>query len=94
MHIIKVCTGCACARNFGNDNLQRAEKVLGIKAGERTEDGHIQLESSGCLGYCSEAPNVFFGDASPLSMAMNDGTVELKMLPNKLEEKLKALKAT
>lgn len=92
MHIVKVCTGCACSKNFGNDNLKRAEDVLGIKAGETTEDGHIRLESSGCLGQCSLAPNVYFGDASPLSMVMNAGSIETKMLPPKLEIKLKELR--
>jgi NADH:ubiquinone oxidoreductase subunit E len=91
MHIVKVCTGCACSKNFGNDNLKRAEKVLGIKVGQTTEDGHIRLESSGCLGHCSTAPNVYFGSASPLSMAMNDGQVEQKLLPPKLEKKLKEI---
>lgn len=92
MHIVKICTGCSCSKNFGEDNLKRAEKVLGIKAGESTPDGHIRLESSGCLGRCHEAPNVFFGEASPLSMAMNVGTLETRILPPKLEKKLQELK--
>jgi len=91
MHIIKVCTGCACSKNFGNDNIKRAEKVLGIKVGETTEDGHIKLESSGCLGQCSQAPNVYFGTSDPLSMIMNDGHVENRCLPPKLEKKIKSL---
>ncbi len=91
MHIIKVCTGVACKRNFGDENLKRAEKILGIKAGENKLKGSIQLENSGCLGHCEHAPNVYFGEASPISMLINDGKVEKHILPNKLEEKLKKL---
>jgi len=91
MHIVKICTGCACSKAFGHDNVKRAEKVLGIKVGETTADGKIRLESSGCLGQCSQAPNVYFGSGSPLSMTMNDGIVENKMLPPKLAKKLKEL---
>ncbi|MFT7183792.1 MAG: NADH:ubiquinone oxidoreductase subunit E [Oceanicoccus sp.] len=94
MHIVKVCTGKACSKNFGNENLKRAEKMLGIKAGETTADGHIHLESTGCIGYCSQAPNVYFGSASPLSMTMNDGTVENKISPPSLEKKLQKLQET
>lgn len=93
MHIIKICTGGSCTRNFGLESLARAEKVLGIKAGETTPDGKFRLEKTGCLSQCEAAPNVLFmQQSSPLSMVMMDGKVEVNMLPNRLEQKLLELK--
>ena len=95
MHIIKVCTGCACERNYGNEVLKRAEKLLGIKVGETTEDGQFRLEKTGCLSHCDQAPNVLFGkQASPLTIIMNDGEVKHRLLPNKLEKEINKLKET
>lgn len=95
MHIIKVCTACSCEKYFSADVLKRAEKVLGIKAGESTPDGQFRLEKTGCLSHCEEAPNVLFCQADgPLSAVMMDGEVKTNCLPNKLEKELKALKET
>lgn len=86
--VIKVCVGCACAKNFGEDNLKRAEKILGIKAGETTPDGRFKLEKSGCLGHCSEAPNVLFCSESAMGSIINDGEFHNKMLPHRFEKLL------
>lgn len=93
MHIIKVCVGCSCAQKFALDNLAKAEKILGIKAGETTPDGKFRLEKSGCMANCEKAPNVMFCKADgPLSMLMIDGKIEENLLPNRFEKMLKELK--
>jgi len=95
MHIIKVCTGCSCERNFGNDTLKKAELILGIKVGETTSDGQFRLEKTGCLSQCEKAPNVMFCKANgPLSAVMIDGKLETNMLPHRLAKKLEELKET
>lgn len=92
MHIIKVCVGCSCERNFGGANLKKAEQVLGIKAGETTKDGKIKLEKWGCLGNCDKAPNVLFMQAeSPLQLLNADGELLERITPNKLAERIKDL---
>lgn len=92
MHTIKICTGLSCSNNFAPDLLDKAEKMLGIKPGETSEDGNFRLEKVGCMGNCANAPNVFFGSSdSPLSMIMIDGNIEENVLPHKLEKKIQAL---
>lgn len=93
MHIIKVCCGCSCAANFGLDNLKKAEEILGIKAGETTEDGKFRLEKAGCMSNCENAPNVMFCKPNgPLATIMLDGKIEENLLPNKFAKMLKELK--
>lgn len=93
MHIIKICMGTSCWQNFAKENLELAEKTLGIKAGETSPDGKFRLEKTGCLSHCEEAPNVFFSQQNgPLSMIMTDGKVEKNVLSHRFQEKLKKLK--
>lgn len=93
MHIIKICCGLSCMQKFAADNIKKAEKVLGIKAGETTADGKFRLEKANCMSNCEEAPNVMFCKADgPLSMLMVDGKVEMNLLPNRFEKKLIELK--
>ena len=92
MHIIKICCGGTCTMNFSFDTVAKAEKMLGIKAGETTPDGKFRLEKTGCLSHCEDGPNVLFMEQnSPLSMVMMDGKVENRMRPQRFEEKLKEL---
>jgi NADH:ubiquinone oxidoreductase subunit E len=94
MHVIRICTGGACMRNYAEATLNRAEKILNIKAGETSPDGCFRLEKIGCLGQCSLAPNVAFSkQESPLSMLMNL-SVEGKMHPNKMENRITELKSS
>lgn len=93
MHIIKVCTGCSCSKNFSEESLKRAEDFLEIKAGETTADGKFRLEKTGCLSNCEQGPNVLFCKADgPLSALMIDGEVHNNMLPHRLKKKLEELK--
>ena len=93
MHIIKICDHCTCRTRFSGESIKRAEKVLGIKLGETTEDGKFRLEKTGCLSHCEEGPNVMFCKAdSPLSNLMMQGEVKTRMLPDQLEKELTKLK--
>ena len=55
-HIIKLCDGTAC-HILGSVNLAGGiTRLLGIGAGETTEDGLFSLELVNCLGSCALAP--------------------------------------
>ena len=55
-HIIKLCDGTACHIR-GSVNLAGGiTRLLGIGAGETTEDGLFSLELVNCLGSCALAP--------------------------------------
>ncbi len=96
MHIIKICQGGSCRRNFVEETLKKAESLLGIKAGEQTADGKIRLETCGCLSNCDYGPNVFIGtqDQSPLSLIMGDGKVENHMTPRNIEARIRELQGS
>lgn len=55
-YTISICMGTACYVKGSGDILARAEKVLGIKAGEVTPDGRFSLDATRCLGCCGLAP--------------------------------------
>ena len=70
-----VCQGTACHVNGGPRILEEVEAILGIKAGETTEDLEHSLETVACIGACSLAPAL-----------MINGTVEAKLNANKVRE--------
>ena len=55
-HVISVCTGTACYVKGAQAVLDEVEKLLGIKAGETTEDGKFTIQDTRCLGCCGLAP--------------------------------------
>ena len=55
---INICMGTACYVNGSNKVLQDFEQVLGIRAGQVTEDGRFSLDSLRCVGACGLAPVV------------------------------------
>lgn len=55
-HEIRICTGTACHVRGGVRILDRAEQVLGIKAGQTTPDMKFTLETVNCLGCCALGP--------------------------------------
>ncbi len=59
-HTCLVCMGTACYIKGAGQLLVQAEKKLGVKAGETTEDGRVSLLTARCLGSCSVAPVVVF----------------------------------
>ena len=54
--IVRICRGTACHVRGGAKILEEAEKQLGIKAGETTEDLEWTLETIACFGSCALAP--------------------------------------
>lgn len=54
--IVKICRGTACHVRGGAKILQEAEKQLGIRAGETTDDLEWTLETIACFGSCALAP--------------------------------------
>jgi len=55
-HLVVVCLGTACHVRGGPRILENAEQVLGIKAGETTEDMTFTLKRVNCLGCCALGP--------------------------------------
>ncbi len=54
--IVKVCRGTACHVRGGARLLREAEKRLGIKPGETTDNMEYTLETIACFGSCALAP--------------------------------------
>lgn len=52
---IDICIGLHCKRKGYKELLEEFERVLGIKAGQTTEDGRFKLNTSGCVGSCRQA---------------------------------------
>jgi NADH-quinone oxidoreductase subunit E len=59
---IRVCRGTACHIRGGKAVLEALERVLGIKAGETTEDMKFSLETVACLGTCFLSPVMMIND--------------------------------
>jgi NADH-quinone oxidoreductase subunit E len=57
-HRITVCLGTACYVNGSSKILDEAERKLGIKAGQTTEDGEVSIDHVFCNGCCGHAPVV------------------------------------
>jgi len=55
---VKVCLGTACYVRGGQTILKQAEKDLGIKEGETTEDRRYSLGVVRCIGACGLAPAI------------------------------------
>ncbi len=55
-HLISVCLGTACHVRGGPTVAKEVEKILGIKAGQTTEDREFSLETVNCLGACALGP--------------------------------------
>ena len=56
--VVSVCMGTACYVRGAEEVLAELEKVLGIKAGQVSEDGHFSLDTLRCVGACGLAPVV------------------------------------
>ena len=67
---ISVCLGTACYVKGSQQILDKISEVLGIGAGECTEDGKFSLEATRCIGACGLAPvftvnDEVYGKATP-----------------------------
>jgi len=57
-HMVEICTNLSCALVGAQRVVEAFESVLGVKAGETTEDGEITFRAAECLGGCGYAPVV------------------------------------
>jgi NADH-quinone oxidoreductase subunit E len=55
-YVVNVCTNISCQLVGGEELLHHAEKTLGIKSGNTTEDGLFTVEDVECIAACTEAP--------------------------------------
>ena len=55
-YVIGICLGTACFVKSSQLVQDKFEQVLGIKAGQTTEDGLFTIESIRCIGACALAP--------------------------------------
>ena len=79
-HTVKFCMGTACYVGGVEQLLDKANQVLGIKAGETTPDGMVTLEICRCVGACSQAPVIVV-----------DENVQGRVKPNKMPQILRAV---
>ena len=69
-HNVCVCRGSACGVKGGKDVIAAAGEVLGIAAGETSEDYEYTLDTVSCFGNCAVAPAMLvdqdlYGDLTP-----------------------------
>lgn len=55
-YTVSVCLGTACYVKGSGKILEKFESILGIKAGEVSEDGMFGIEACRCIGACGLAP--------------------------------------
>jgi NADH-quinone oxidoreductase subunit E len=79
-HIIRQCDGTACHVRGAARIVEVAEKQLGIKAGETTDDYRATFEVVYCLGSCGLAP-----------VAMVDSRVVGHLVPETMSKILEEL---
>lgn len=59
---IAVCMGTACYVKGAGEIIDKCKEVLGIDAGECTEDGKFSLLATRCIGCCGLAPVATIND--------------------------------
>lgn len=57
-YVIGCCLGTACYVKGAQQVIDKFSEILGIKAGETTEDGMFTLDALRCIGACGIAPAV------------------------------------
>lgn len=57
-YVIGCCIGTACYVKGGENVLNKFSELLGIKAGQTTEDGLFTLDGLRCIGACGIAPAI------------------------------------
>ncbi len=61
-NIIRVCVSGPCHVMGSDSVIQSIEDELQIRVGETTSDGLFTLETTSCLGVCSDAPAMMIND--------------------------------
>lgn len=57
-YVIGICLGTACYVKGSQQIIDKFSELLGIKAGETTEDGLFTLDALRCIGACGIAPAI------------------------------------
>ncbi len=57
-YCVNVCTNISCQLLGGEELLEHAEELLGVRAGSTTADGMFTLEDVECIAACTEAPAI------------------------------------
>jgi len=74
-YVIGCCLGTACYVKGAQNIIDKFSEILGISAGETTEDGLFTIDALRCIGACGIAP----------AISVN-GTVYPKMTPEAVPE--------
>jgi len=61
-HHVQVCTNLPCWLRGSDDVMKTCKKVLGIGAGQTTDDGLFTVNEMECLGACVNAPMMQIDD--------------------------------
>ncbi|OHD79504.1 MAG: NADH dehydrogenase [Spirochaetes bacterium RIFOXYC1_FULL_54_7] len=61
-HRLSICMGTACYLKGGQQLVEEAESILGIKGSEVTPDGLFSIDVVRCVGCCGLAPVLMVGD--------------------------------
>jgi len=61
-HRLSICMGTACYLKGGQQLVEEAESILGIKGNEVTPDGLFSIDAVRCVGCCGLAPVLMVGD--------------------------------
>lgn len=76
-HQVRVCLGTACHVQGGKLLSEEIQNMIGIEAGQITQDGKYEFHEVACLGCCAQAPVVEI-----------DGRIHGKMTRKKLNKAL------
>ncbi|MFA5449262.1 MAG: NAD(P)H-dependent oxidoreductase subunit E [Clostridia bacterium] len=69
---VSVCMGTACYVKGAGDVLEKLEEVIGLAAGETTEDAKFSLAGTRCIGCCGLAPVMTVNDQVFGKVTKND----------------------
>ena len=61
-YIIQVCLGTACYVKGAQSLLDKITEILGVGAGECSDDGRFSIEACRCIGACGLAPVLTVND--------------------------------
>ncbi|CAC9651173.1 NADH-quinone oxidoreductase subunit NuoE [bacterium endosymbiont of Bathymodiolus sp. 5 South] len=61
-HTIRICHNISCMLNGADDLVSYLEKKLGVRTGQVTKDGLLNVKKVECLGACVGAPMFQIGD--------------------------------
>ena len=71
-YVIGCCLGTACYVKGAQQVIDKFSEILGIQAGETTEDGLFTIDALRCIGACGIAPAVSINGKVYPKVAVND----------------------